>query len=130
MKLKTFNATNVVMVRSFTPGIGVNSKSGLFTINRAACDEIGLKEGDFIQFLQDEEEPENWFIEKVKDTGFQLRGKGDEKSALSFNNTTMVRKIFDSVAYVKEAGRLLLGEPVKFEKRTLRTLITLCLKND
>jgi hypothetical protein len=77
MKLKVFNTTNITSIsnRDKKPFIQVNNKVGIFNINNSAADLLDLKDGDMVQLLQDEENPEDWFIEKVKEDGFVVRDK-------------------------------------------------------
>ncbi|MEI8111143.1 MAG: hypothetical protein WCH59_09155 [Chitinophagia bacterium] len=126
MKLKTFNAENTFSQRQAKPFISVSAKTGLFAFNRGAYELLALKSGDHVQFHQEEDSPENWYIEKVKDGGFTLREY--KETSLLINNTTLARTIFDSVDSEKMAGRLIIGEQVKIGKQTLHTLVTASLK--
>ena len=83
-----------------------------------------------MQLLQDEDDPENWYLQVVKSDGFVLREKqsGNYKN-LVFASTALVRLVFESVAYEGKSGRVLIGEPIKHGKATLHTLITLKLRN-
>lgn len=126
MKLKTFNTENTYSQRESKPFILVSQKTGLFGFNRGAYEAIGLKAGDQVQFHQNEENREEWFIEKVKQGGFTVRNY-KEKSLL-FNNTTLARTIFNSVGAEGGSGRLIIGEQVKFGKQSFHTLITASLK--
>ncbi|MCA6489109.1 MAG: hypothetical protein IM551_03680 [Chitinophagaceae bacterium] len=129
MKLKTFNAETFTNVsRSTKPFISANAKSGLLSLNRAAVKELSVKAGDQVHFHQDEDSPENWYIEKVKSGGFELRTYG-KRDALAFNSSMLARTIFESVDCYEKYGRLIIGEPVKEGKQTFFTLITASLKN-
>lgn len=131
MKLKTFNVLNVQSLSSRVqkPYIQANSKTGLLNVNHAAIELIGLQDGDQIQFHQSEDEPSDWFLEKVSDNGFVLRDKEKLGKNILFNSTKIVRMIFDSVAYVGGGGRIYIGEEVKHGKTKLFTLITASLIN-
>jgi len=87
--------------------------------------------GDFVIFHQDEEDPENWFIEKAaKGKGWEVRIKEEVQSGVLFNNSKLAREIAASVAYTKPSGRMLVaGKPTKFEKRILWGLLTNNLRN-
>lgn len=123
MKLKSYNTENMEVKRASIPSITVNLKVGTFSINRAACDIIGLKPGDLVQFNQDESNTENWYIEKVKTNGFAVRGKTDESTGVLFNHTSMAREIAGSFDINSTFRMLVAGEPTKFEKRTLHGLL-------
>lgn len=130
MKLKQFTPDSFSNTRTISPAISVSTKSGLFAINRAAADLIGLKAGDAVTFHQDEEDTGNWFIEKVREGGFLLRNKDEKVSTLFFNNVSMAKEIFKSVDYQQISGRLLVaGKPTKVAKQTLFGLLTGTLVN-
>lgn len=129
MKLKTFNTTNTVARIAKTTYIGINVKVGLFYLNQATVEHLGLSDGDQIQFHQSEEDETEWYLEKVKENGFVVRQKENKSDAALFNNVELSRKIFDSMAYEKISGRVMIGEVVTHEKRKLYTLITSMLVN-
>lgn len=129
MKFKTFNTTNVINAREQKPSIGINSKVGLFNFNKAACESIGLKDGDQVQFHQNEDDETEWFLEKVKKDGFILREKTNVTSGLLFNSTALARKIFDSVTYTGVGGKVIVGENVTVDKKIFHTLVTASLRN-
>lgn len=130
MKLKTFNLTNTPSVgRTQLPQIGVNIKSGLIRINKAACELMQLEGTHQIAFLQDEAEPGDWYLEIVKKDGFPVRGKINQPGLFA-QSTTIVRNIFDSMSYIKLSGIIRIAkEPVKLDKRLLWPLLTTNLKN-
>ncbi len=134
MKLKTFDTDNIQSTKgsSKKPLIGVNSKSGTIRINATAVDLTGLKKGQFVKFHQDEKKEDDWYLEVVKEkNGFLLREKESiTPKGLITQSTGLVRKIYDSVAYIGASGHLQVGtEAVKFEGRTLWPLITGLLRN-
>ncbi|HMO32333.1 MAG TPA: hypothetical protein PKE63_02855 [Lacibacter sp.] len=128
MKLKVFNMGTVRNQQRTAkiPFVQVNAKAGVFTINRAAAELIGVTDGDQVQFLQDEEDPAAWYIEKVKTGGFTIRFK--ESAGLLFNSTELARIIFESVNCKYKSGRMLLGDRVNSLKgRIMFTLVTASL---
>jgi len=131
MKLKTFNTINVASLSSKIqkPFIQVNAKTGLFNINNAACELMGLKDNDMIQFHQSEEEPSDWYLEQVKKDGFVIRNKENVGKGNLFNSTKICRMIFDSIAYEGKSGRIYIGEQITVNKQKLWTLITSSLVN-
>lgn len=124
MKLKEFNPENTTSDgRQRKPGGSINVKTGLFSINGAGCAMVGITAKDQVQLLQDQEDPEVWYIEKVKSGGFSLRGKGDAQ-LLSFNSSPLIRMLSDSIgATAGNIGYLIAGQPTKFEKRTFHGLL-------
>jgi hypothetical protein len=133
MKLKTFNPDNCISSRSgksTKPIVGINSKNGLFRMAPPVCDLLELKEGDHVMFHQDEEDPANWYAEKVKEGGFVLRIKPGVGKGLYFNNTSLARSIFASVGYAAVSGQVrVAGQPTKVEKHKLFALLTAGLQN-
>lgn len=128
MKLKAFNTTNIATSKVTAPYIQVNTVTGLFNINKSAADKIGLKDNDLIQFLQDEEQPDEWYIEKVKENGFQVRYKENVGGGLLFNSTILSRLIFKSVNCEMKSGRIYLGEKTdNMRGRNVFNLVTASL---
>jgi len=106
MKLREFNTENTVVSRNTTPSLHINTKTGLFTINKGASEILGLSDKDQVAFHQNEEVPDEWYIEKVKEKGFAIRDSESKNSSnsLLFNNTTLARKLFESVGYHAGGG--------------------------
>lgn len=132
MKLKQFNPENCQSerIKSSKPCIGITLKGGLFRINKGACELLELKEGDNVVFLQDEEDTECWYIEKVKKgQGFELRSKASVTPGLLFNNTKLVKEIFESLGINRKAAKMLMaGKPTTVEKRKLYGLLSMAME--
>lgn len=125
MKLKEFNTENCVVVRNTLPSVTI-SKIGLLNLNNAACELIKLKEGDQVVFHQDEENTDNFYIEKVTDKGFALRRKESISAGLIFNNSSLANTLIKAMNYHddKKSYRIILaGQPTKFNKRTFYGLL-------
>ena len=129
MRTKTFNPTSTPTRVWRAPAIGVTLKTGVFTLNRAAINKLDLKHGDMVQFHQDEDNPEDWYIEKVKANGFVLREAG-KSCNLVFNSKPLALSIFESVAYEKSGGRMPIGEEFIHGKSHLWAVVTAKLLND
>lgn len=127
MKLKEFNAENTITVRgggNKIPAIGINLKTGLFAINKTACELLELKANDQVIILQDEEDKANWYLEKVKTKGFILRTKEGVTTGVLFNNTTMARAIAESIDFKGKSGKAMIaGKATTLDKRKLWGLI-------
>ena len=105
MKFKIYNAENS---KSATVGgnstIRVQRNSGLISFSKKASENIGITQGDRIVVVQDEENPENFYIHKTADPkGFLIRFKTADLGA-SFNCSTLVNLIllnkkFNYVSY-------------------------------
>lgn len=132
MKLKSFNPEVLPATtgRQFTPFVSIHMKSGMFGINGVACEIIGLKKGDLVEVYQDEEDPENWYLAKVKEGGWTLSQKYNS-TGLFFCNKQLCVLIIDSVgAELSKPGvRLpLAGEPTKLGKQTLFGILAIAAK--
>lgn len=132
MKLKTFNPLTTPVARgqhTKAPSIHVNIKTGLFTLNKTAAELIGVIDGNMVQIHQNEDDPQEWFIEKVKKDGFIVRANSKEGIVFSylFNNATIARMIFQAMKTDKTSGRVIVGEEVKVDGHKLFTLVTASL---
>lgn len=132
MKFKMFDPNNCPSLRNYEPFIHLNTKTGLITINKTACDQIKLGGGDKIIFHQDDEDQENWYLQNLgkKGNGFEVRDKKGITSGVIFNNATLARKITESVLFTGLSGRCKLGE-MKTVKGIgdIWTIITAALRN-
>lgn len=131
MKLKAFNSETCVSVRTRTTkaSIGINTKTGFCRINKIFCEKVGIKNGDKISFHQDEEAKEDWFLLVNDPMGFEVRERKTISGGLVFGNTTLVRKITESVAFEGLSGQVLLAsEPIIEDEKKYWPLITASLK--
>lgn len=132
MNLKEFTPDNCITGRSSSrvPSIGINTKVGMFRLNLEATELVGLKDGDQVKFHQDEDEPTNWYLEKVKEGGFVLRHKEAVGNGLLFNNMKLAKQIAESVSFTEKSGKCLLaGVPTQVNKRQLFGIITGTLRS-
>lgn len=126
MKLKAYTPDSVPVrgrgLRRGRPTINT-STTGLITISLDAADRIGLKDKQKqrVVILQDESEPENFYIEVVNapSDGFQVRNDGSAKQ-FKFNSKGLVVSMNGGE---KNTTYLLAGQPTEIGKRTLWGLI-------
>lgn len=87
-------------------------KAGTIHFNGPACELIGIKPGDKITLSQDEEEPENWYVFKDADHGFEVRAGYDGKGCL-FNHSKLVIAFLEAIGKPvnKTVGFLIAGKP-------------------
>lgn len=127
MKLIEFNPETLPSNgsgQSQLPRLSVSFKNGVFSINGPACDLIKVKAGDQVQLLQDEETPENWYIEKVKTGGYTLREKEGTTSPRFFNSTQLAHCIKEFLETNGKSCRVpIAGEVTEFDKRKLYGLL-------
>ncbi len=129
MKLKSYNPETLPVSSKGKPAMYLNSKAGILHISAAAAEKLGLKEGDFIELSQDEDEPQDWYLSKTK-KGFGLRNKkkGSAEQGLIFSNKALTKLIFESVEYDQKSGRCLFGaEPVTLKNVDYWPIITASL---
>ena len=105
MQLKTFNvATTPPRIRQQKEAVlSLVFRSGLFSFNKAATEVLGLVAGDLIVLHQDEDIPENWYLEKVKSDGFALRSKADTTFPMMMNNAALLHEMISSVEFPEKA---------------------------
>ena len=100
MKLKTFDASNTP-TRTMTnrqASVTLTFKSGLFAFSKGACDLIGLKHDTQIVIHQDEDMLHQFYIEKVKKNGFELRHKNEANPhPLMMNNSALVQEMISTI---------------------------------
>lgn len=89
MKLKTFDASTLKTRRSSNPEIHL-AKPGTIRFNPALVDTLSLAPGDSVIFHQDELRKKDWYIEKVKINGFNLRKCYGEKNKSLLINAAML----------------------------------------
>lgn len=87
-------------------------KAGTISFNAPACALVGIKPGDKISLSQDEEVPENWYLFKDKDHGFEVRAGYDGKGCV-FNHRKMVEAFLEAVGKPvdKTLSLLIAGKP-------------------
>jgi len=126
MKLKRFNPGNTRTIRIGKPTIRF-AKQGTITLASTLTKKIGLKENDSIEFIQDEENPRDWYLKKAyKEKGFSLRTYNKSTGALITNSIVMVNKFLESIdkKNAKSVGCLVATEPTEVEGLKLYAIIT------
>jgi hypothetical protein len=117
MKFKTFNATNVVAApkKEKTASISCWSKSGSFRFNKTAIDLLQLKIDEQLEFAQDEEKPENWYLMKTKENGFVVV----DKKGYSIQNSKLAKLMLASMNGkldgIKNIQIKIIDQPVKVD---------------
>lgn len=131
MNLKEYNPANskpVATPRAHPASIRIDTKTGRFIFNKTAAELIGLKDKCQVVIHQDEQEPEDWYLEVVKTNGFIISNR-ERQGEYVFNNTVIARKVAESVGYTARNGRMLIaGKPTKIGDRLLWGILTINLK--
>lgn len=132
MNLKEYNPNNCTVAGGpcrYPASISLDSERGLFVINRSAAALMELEDKDRIVIHQDEEDPENWYLEIVADRGFVIR-LSKTWANYKFNNIVLARKISESVGFKGRTGKMLIaGKPTKIGRRVLWGILAIGLKN-
>lgn len=90
MKLIKFNAATAKGFQSRESVIRFNN-SGVITLSKAFVDESGLKEGHKVSIVQDQEDPNSWFLVAHDPEGFVLRDANNRY--LCFNNAYISKSL-------------------------------------
>jgi bifunctional DNA-binding transcriptional regulator/antitoxin component of YhaV-PrlF toxin-antitoxin module len=125
MKLKTFNT--LMSARNLRTAKVTVSKTGLISLNAAAAETVGLKPGDKLEIVQDEDSPKDWYIKaKSSEDGFEVRDY--KNGAVAFNSVPLTQTIRQSLA---KEGSLFIPvalEPVDLEGDKYFSLLTSAVK--
>lgn len=123
MKLKVFNEKNSHRKGVQPANLRIHKK-GTCTLNVTAVRKLGLKAGDRISIVQDEDSPVDWYLLK-NDEGFALRPAGTNIKALMFNNYLFAHELFRSCSLSgKSYGFRLAVVPEKKEGLELYSILT------
>lgn len=89
MKLKKYDSTNCVGLRTNKEPLITFNLRGIISLNESALLLMDLSPGDAFSLLQDEDEPNDWYIAKDSN-GFTLRNFGKTKSCAT-NSKALVQ---------------------------------------
>jgi hypothetical protein len=132
MPLKFFNAETTPNLRKATkpPDIAISYKGGGFRINRPMCEFLGIAQEDQLEFAQDEENEQNWYVAKVKEKGFELKERKSTSGGLVFNNTSLAHTMLKSAKIPDGApGKIIVtAKPLKLQGMLLYPLKVMPLK--
>ena len=125
MRFNVNNADTVKRVcNKYYPFIRLSTK-GATAICMDIVKELGLEQGDTVSFLQNKEEPKDWYLLFGDKNGFVLRGDKKSKS-LFFNQTENARIVFKSLALTCISARFKVDTtPVEVEGMKLYAMLTL-----
>ncbi|EPL7677464.1 hypothetical protein RG089_000599 [Elizabethkingia anophelis] len=107
MKLKQFSKT---YERSNRPMIRLNKKTGLFTINGACVEKIGLDpEKDLLQFFQDEDSPKDWYVCLSTSSGYKSRTDKKACKAVFMNSSSLVKELVKTLNIPDDCNCFIIG---------------------
>ena len=121
-KLKRFNYLNSSKIKIGKATIRFYEQ-GQISLSMSAVKMMNLKNGDRIEILQDQNEPNDWYITKSKD-GFQLRKQSGTKGYV-FNNKYTSRIFIKSFGKDRKSLGCMIGtEPEEYKGEILWSIIT------
>lgn len=130
MKLKKFQPTTTHRQKDTACTLSMNAKFGSIRLSAKATELLGVTFGDHLEFSQDEENPQSWYIRKAEE-GLRVRAKTPKETDQSpvIQSTALVRSIFESVEYTEVTGKCVIGsEPIEVDGETWFEVITISLK--
>jgi hypothetical protein len=133
MELITYDATNIKSKARGKLIITLNNKHGHISISNDASKMMGLREGSHVKFHQDKNSPEDWYIEKVEEGGFEVQGKMNKKGrdiGVQFRRKEFVLQFFEKTSVKRESISLKISNtPVQMQQRVLWGMIFIGLKD-
>jgi len=117
MKLKVFDTTTVISPRNQkNPALTIHRK-GSIRFNRSAVDKLKLQEGEQIAFVQDEEDPSNWYLTR-SDKGWKVRKLVSNEMIIQSSLLVATLLPFLQIeSDAKSKSVLFAGQPVMHEKK-------------
>lgn len=114
MKLKSFTREDCQFLGTGIPTVRV-SKSGTFSFSKLAAVDLGLKVGNKIEILQDQDRPADWYVKKTEhQSGFILRNQSGGQVMVAAQ--PIARKLLKSIGKEGVSTTFHMGtEPVEEE---------------
>jgi len=127
MKLKTFDLSNSKTTISKEPIIRISRSAGLISFSSSVRDRLELSDTTKIIFVQDEDNPRDWFVKKTNDeNAFPVRIT--DTGRVDLNSTHIVNRIFASIENGSKkynaASFRLQTNPVELEGENYYLIIT------
>lgn len=126
MNLNQLNRETVKSIRRGKSSL-IISKAGSFTFSKNAVKNLLLQDGDYIEFIQDVDNPKDFYITKSnKKNGYKLRRHSSLMSAISFNSVAIASLIFKSlhISGKKSISCLVSPEPIIENGNKIWAIIT------
>ncbi len=99
--MKIFNKENSSWKSGASPSVSFTA-SGVISLNRSACEVIGLKAGMKVSIAQDEDDSRTLYLFLDKENGFILRDY-NKSNSLAFNCAAVTKVALSN--YENEDGR-------------------------
>ncbi len=125
MEKVRFNALNVRKRVAHDPRLHID-KRGTFSFNKVACENMGLKIGDYLEFIQDKDNPSDWYIVKSeKGKGIQLnKSTSGQLKLSSMHLSIIIRRSIEWHDRETSLHFLVAYEPVTIDDEEMWAIIT------
>lgn len=107
-----YTSDEFMNARTQKPMVGINTKSGLISLNGAAAEEIGLSEKNMVFLALDDTNGMHLIGIIENEAGFALR-RGKNEKGVSFNNSSLSRQIAGDLGIKEMSLRLRLTGDTK-----------------
>jgi hypothetical protein len=121
MKLKEYNSNNVKRKKS-RPSISLHT-NGVIGLSAALVQTLGIKEGTMLSFLQDEENPTNWYLKMEAIDGFPVKRVNSKRHQLCIQTKGMINIMIHSLQIINK-GFVVIPVSIIQEKPNIYPLIT------
>lgn len=123
MKLKKFTPSKCTGRRSTTRTVSFNKRNGYIFVNQATQKDLDIKESDKITFVQDEENPKEWFLMK-SDDGFTIK-RSSASGSLYTMSKEVANNVIRSLEILDNAVRVMISDQaIMYEGQKLYPLVT------
>ena len=128
MKLKSYNQKNASRLRVGRLQVRFTRK-GAILFSGKAREFIGLNKDSYVEFLQDEDSLQDWYIKKSNEE-IGLRCRHAANSGIMVNSAIVSNKILESINNINESvGFLISKKPIKVDDEELWLIITSSAKS-
>lgn len=111
------------------PALSFNVKAGLISLNKSACDMLSIDKTKKVLLHQNKKDKTSWYLEVSLERGFELRIQ-EGKTGASFNNTSLVKEIFESIDFEDQTGGCFLSKTsFKSGEKELYFIVTNSMKS-
>lgn len=136
LKLTSHNTRNSLLgVRNAVPIISVTQHNGMVRFNPRTMQVCDLKQGDKVSLAQDQENPEDWYIQLDDPHGFELKFINNSltqvNKSIGFHCKDVVRKLIETTKLKGEMHTVQMNidtDPIKQDGITYFAIATKTIK--
>ncbi len=129
MKIKRFSRENTGQHHIGKPTVHI-SKTGLISFSRNSVESLNLKQNDRVELIQDEDNPQDWYVVTVENEGGFILRKGTYGQLL-FNSSMVVDLIQKSLPLELRKDSLtflIASQPEEIEGEKIYAILTSSIK--